>query len=652
MSIRPFVVTATLVAAALAAHPAAAQTSTVGSGRGVVHTGEAEDAMGCIIIYPCPFPPPIVPPGDGSGDDGGGSKPSDPAPPKRPGGASTGPQPPVPPATGRPRGAVTGGRHAPSEGLERWEAWWGMNEPRFLVRARERSAGVTSRSSGGRTGWERVTSEFVRAQILPPLLLALGDPAPDVEAAAALALARATPQSDVALMRRALARRADAQDRSLRRVATLSLGLLGDAESFDDLAARAGAKDSDRVARAYAAAGLGLLGDARAVAPLQALLHDETLAGDRGAEQAAVLALGLVRGDETQRAALLQALLRDPAASTAVRVQAPIALARLAATPAGRASARAALPLLAGELAAAKCDVALRRSIVVALPRLADPDDVEAIDALLAAAGGAADVALRHLAIIALGEVAGADRDALRHAAARARIATFLTAEAADEHDVLRRPFAALALGLLARNPELATEERGRAVTRLLDGLETARNPSVRGAFAIALGISGDALAAGPLAAAFEGASEPSLVGHLALAIGLTGDRSCGPRLRDRLLEKGHDAALARDLALGVALLHDPTAVATFIERMREGETLAEIAAAAHALALLGDRSAVAPLVELARDPSMPSLRRGLAIASLGVLGQRDDLAFPMTFRAETNYLDLSPVMAQLASIL
>jgi HEAT repeat protein len=607
--------------------------------------------MPCVIVYDCPN---LRPPCPGMDDDGGsgGGTPSDPPAPKRPGAATTPALPPTPPPTGRGRGAVTGGRHAPSDGLEKWETWWGMNEPRFLGRARDRTAGLTSRSSLARTGGDRVTPDFIRAQILPPLLLALGDPSPDVEAAAALALARATPQGDAALMRRALQRRADAPDRRLQRVATLALGLLGDPDAFEDLAARAASTQLDRVARAYAAAGLGLLGDARAVAPLQALLHDEALAGDRGAEQAATLALGLVRGDDDLRAATLTALLRDPNASTAVRQQAPIALARLAATPVGRTAARAALPQLVRELSAAKCDVALRRSIAVALPRLALADDVEALDALLATAGTAADVALRHLAIVALGEVAGADRDPARDAAALARIEKFLTAEVADERDVLRRPFAALALALMARNPELPTEERGRAVTRLLDGFESAKNPSVRGAFAIALGIAGDPLAAGPLAAAFDGASEPRLVGHLALAIGLTCDRAYGGPLRDRLLEKGHDEVLARDLALGLALLRDPADVPLFVSRMRDGDTLAEIAAAAHALAILGDRSAVAPLVELARDRSMPDVRRGLALASLGLMAQRDGLAFPTTFRAETNYFDLAPVMVQLASIL
>src|SRR5262245_10959160 len=159
MSIRPIVLIASLVAASLVADPATAQTSTVGSGRGGVHTGEAEDGMECITIIRCPGPP-TVPPGDGNEDGGGGSKPSDPAPAKHPGGAAPRPPPPVPPAPGRPRGGVTGGRHAPSEGLEQWEAWWGMNEPRFLVRARERNAGLTSRSSAGRTGWERVTPDF------------------------------------------------------------------------------------------------------------------------------------------------------------------------------------------------------------------------------------------------------------------------------------------------------------------------------------------------------------------------------------------------------------------------------------------------------------------------------------------------------------
>lgn len=650
MSNRRCVSLALFVATALPIATARGQTSSV-KGAGRVTTIGAEGSMPCVIIYSCPLPPPCLGMDDDEGG-GGGGKPSDPPPAKQSGAATTPALPPTPPPTGRGRGAVTGGRHAPSEGLENWETWWGMNEPRFLGGARERVAGLTSRSSATRGGRERVTPDFVRAQILPPLLLALGDPSPDVQAAAALALARATPQADVALMRRALQRHADAPDRRLQRVATLALGLLGDPDAFEDLAARAASPKLDRVGRAYAAAGLGLLGDGRAVAPLQALLHDEALADDRGAEQAATLALGLVRGDDDLRAATLAALLRDPGASSAVRQQAPIALARLSATPSGRAAARAALPLLVSELSAAKCDVALRRSIVVALPRLALPDDVEAIDALLATAGGAADAALRHLAIVALGEVAGADRDPARDAASLARIEKFLAAEVADERDVLRRPFAALALALMARNPDLSTEERGRAVTRLLDGLESAKNPSVRGAFALALGISGDALAAGPLAAAFDGASEPRLVGHLALAIGLTGDRSCGGPLCARLQEKGHDEALARDLALGLALLHDPADVPLFLDRMRDGDSLAEIAAAAHALAILGDRSAVAPLVELARDHSMPDVRRGLALASLGLLAQRDGLAFPTTFRAETNYLDLAPVMVQLASIL
>src|SRR5262245_62322739 len=108
-------------------------------------------------------------------------------------------------------------------------------------------------------------------------------------------------------------------------------------------------------------------------------------------------------------------------------------------------------------------------------------------------------------------------------------------------HALRLRPSPRLPLGLPPRNTKLSSKERGRAVTLLLDGFDGAKNPSVRGAFAIALGLSGDALAAGPLATAFEEASEPRLVGHLAVAIGLTGDRSCGPRLRDRLLEKGHD---------------------------------------------------------------------------------------------------------------
>jgi hypothetical protein len=345
-------------------------------------------------------------------------------------------------------------------------------------------------------------------------------------------------------------------------------------------------------------------------------------------------------------------VLRDPAASNAARAQAPVALARLAASAEGRAAARGTLPLLVSELVAGKGDLALRRSIVVALPRIALLEDSEVVDALLATAAGATDLALQHLSIIALGELAGGDRDPARNADGQSRIVKFLSAETADEHDTLRRPFAALALALWARNPALAAEARGRAATLLLDGFDATKSPSVRGGFAIALGLVADAAAAEPLAAAFDATREPALAGHLAVALGLVGDRSSGARLRDRVLEKGHDVALARDLALGLALLHDPAAVATFVEQMKSADTLAEIACAARGLAIIGDRSAVAPLVELARDVRLPLARRGLALASLGLLAQREELAFPTLFRAESNYFDLSPVMVQLASIL
>jgi HEAT repeat protein len=554
------------------------------------------------------------------------------------------------------RGPTTG-RRTVNDGLERWEAWWSANEPRFVGRGRPQADAITSRSSRVASTFERITPDVVRAEILPTLLTSLADPSPEIDAVAALALARSTPQQDVALMRRALRRRVDDADGSLQRIATLSLGLLGDAASLDDLAALARADAvvngrRDGIERAYAAAALGLLGDARAVPALTALLADESLANDRGVQQVAVLALGLLRGDETLRAGLLTGYVRDATRPGAARAQAPVALARLAATPVGRSAARSALPLLTAVLLSGKDELALRRAIVIALPRIAAPDDDVVVDALLATAAGASDLALKHLAIVALGEVGGNDRDPAHNGAAHDRIERFLSAAAVDEHDVVRRPFAALGLALWARNPDLPSESRARGMDLLLDGFDGARNPSVRGAFAIALGLVGDAKAAEPLAAAFDATKEPGLVGHLAVAIGLVGDRASAPRLVERVLEKGHDAALAHDLALGLGLLHDPAAVATLVAQMHDADTFAEIACAARGLAVLGDRSAVAPLVAIVHDPKLPDQRRGLALVALGLLAQRDDVAFPTSFRAESNYLEFTPLMAQIASIL
>ena len=661
MSHRAAVTLASILAATIIVSHSEAQVSSGGFGGGGVKTGETEGEMGCTFIYICPGIPPVCDMDDEGG--GGGAKSPPTGPGAKPGASSPGPHPPAPPPTARPRAGVTGGRHAPSDGLEKWEAWWSANELRFIGRGRSPFEGVTSRSSAFRSSFERVTPDVVRAQILPTLLLALGDPSSDLQAVAALALARATPRQDAALMRRALRRSVGHPDRSLQRVATLSLGILGDTDALADLAAIAGGDlaggpdgasglHPDGFERAYATAALGLLGDAGAVPTLKALLADPTLENDRGIQQAAVLALGIVRGDEARRAVLLSDLVRDPDRSNAARAEAPIALARLAATPAGRAAARGALPMLTGELVAGKGALALRRSIVVALPRIAQPEDREVVEALVATANGASDLALKHLAIIALGELGGGDRDPVRNRDAHLRIEKFLAAEVADEHDAQRRPFGALALALWARNPDLDRETRDRAVALLLAGFDSTKNPSVRGAFAIALGLVGVPTVVEPLVTAFDATLEPGLTGHLAVAIGLAGDRSSGERLRARILEKGHDATLARELALGLALLHDPSAVPTFLEQLKGADTFAEMACAARGLAILGDRSAVAPLVALARDPGLPEARRGLALASLGLLAQREDLAFPTLFRAESNYLDFSPVMAQLASIL
>ena len=229
----------------------------------------------------------------------------------------------------------------------------------------------------------------------------------------------------------------------MRESATLALGVLGAPEACVDLrdllldapAGRAATRRPDGVepqVRAFAAAALGLVGAPQAAADLERVVRDGKLGATSDLKAVALLSLGLLKGGFESIVAFEQDALGDRELDPLVRAQAPIALAHLADDPQGRSAARAALHFLLSRFLDEKSDD-VRRSLAIALGRLAAPTDVEVLDGLVEARSQrASDVSTREFSLMALAEL-GARRRRAGNAALHQRLGTlFADARAAD----------------------------------------------------------------------------------------------------------------------------------------------------------------------------------------------------------------------------
>ena len=639
-----------------------------------------------------PEDPPPPPEGGGPqtpGGDGGQGPTTggpDPSGPKTPGdsgsgpGTGSGPQGPGPQTGGgAPSGPKTGGR-GPSQskaaGFGSWMFWWAANKDELLqvkraVKITQR--GSFSRGGTGSKGGEirTVTDVEIQKSIVPALRKLLADDAENfhVRSAAELGLAKIGDTEVIDTLRKMAANERRALHKEIEETAALALGVMqrDDAETREFLiGVLRDQEKSGSYARPFSAVSLGLLGEKNdrehaAMTALVAVIARKEAGAD--VKPACLMGLGLLGSD----AAIpeLLAMVKDGKASAKGAVeltQVETAYAVAALGKIGRPGMASDETCVLDEILRiadkhdAKGVTDVRRSAVIALgqigPQCSAKQQRRIAESLRRLAESDVEEHQRNLALISLARTAvssGADASLRADAVAAA-------AKLMEKSRGQTPAFAAIALGLVGRAvvAEGGTpEEEIRAPLRRHFAKET--DQQLRGAFALALGLAQDPLAAQSLRAALEDRGVDKRVrGWAALALGLIGDRTSVEAVRATLRGES-DRDLRVQAAMAAGLLGDATVVEDLVAVIRNPDASNyELGSAALAVGYIGDERAIAALLEIAGDEKKlyADLTRGLAVVALGQIGDRRDVPVLARVATDVNYRAYIPAITELLTIL
>ena len=464
-----------------------------------------------------------------------------------------------------------------------WEWWFEFNQEAVLdLRAR-----LPARAARRGAAWQPVTDDDRLRLVMPRLVEALRDRNRDVRSAATMALARL--RIPDALGPVAIVAESD-RDLFVRTLAVLALGFSGRAEAVETLSRLYADTDLSEEVRSHAIVGLGLIGDAAALGVISGALDEKALAKQGNVLQASVVyAAGLPR-DGPLTTELLQLI-----GSHLLRREAQLrALAAVALGQGGRPEAVPAVQALLSD-----DDSQVRRSAAMALEALAPVLGEDVAAALVERADDDNDLAVRLALLRALGRSrTTAAREYLRPSLVDARY--------------LHQAHQALALGFDGEAADVAP---------LLELLESTREPSLRSAIAIALGLLEADDAVEPIVALWEREQAPLPRGYLSLAVGLLDPRQGDAAVRlDEILRDTHDIEVIRLGTLGLGLLGARDRLDALAAELPAVPGVIERAARAFALGQVGDRRMLGPLLDLAGDPEEQPYVRAYALQALADL--------------------------------
>lgn len=509
--------------------------------------------------------------------------------------------------------------------LTPWERWWEANADRYLhlrKRLRERDGPRSRASDGGDApagDGGPTAREFAEKEVLPVVTGALRDEDAEVRSAAAVALGKMGFARSLMDLQRSL------RDpvRDVRESALLALGMLGDSLAAEQLLPILLDSRGEERERGFAALGLGIIGGEAGGEALLAYLDPATDARRVGGvrrrpeTEACVLAsLGFSRHGPA-RAVLSSVAFggRMPDGSKAggtVRCFALAGIGRLGDAglppPPGPGDADpAAAARLPDRLALVNLlrDDAepLRQGAALALGMLGRPDDAIVIAALSRAAVDDRDFNVRSHAAMALARIGGAS--AVQ--GIRRRL---------EKPARMDMPFTALALGVAGDR-----ESAGEVLKWFRDG----RDPSDRGAFAMALALLRHAEAAPEIRALAFSKAQRDARRYAMLALGVLRDEASSAPLLE-VVTTDWDPYLKNAAGTALALLGDREAVGR-VAAVAQGAT--SILARGHACRILGrigNRESARLLAKFARDPKETGFLRMFAVTGLGILAERGDI--------------------------
>ncbi len=517
-----------------------------------------------------------------------------------------------PPPRGRPGDPFTPG--VPSRGpttagapggvaMSPWETWWAYNREHYLrVRDRVRERTVISGTPTGRE--DPFDRTALRETILIPAMLeALGDPDEEVRTAAAVALGKFRAPAAVPKL---LEMRAKDNVKQVREAAMLGLLLMRDDGLKEFFRGVANDDREDRRDRGFAVLAAGFLRD---VEFLHQILEkgEQTLNGSNTAvdELVACAALGLGLGGEPEQAAVLAVL--------AVDERRPKQARGYAGGSIGRLGNPTALPELLSLIRDGDAEDLARVGAAIGSGALVVRDDTAIIDLLGSKAQRDKNGGVRTLLAMSLGRIGG-DRAGMH------LVNGLRSCEEAE------RGFFLLALGISGADGagDVLMEQFGRL-----------KNNNDRAACALALGLAGHRAAAQTLRDQL-GRGNPMFVGHGMVALGLLDDEQSIP-LVQQILATDRNAVIQREGALALALLRRAAAIPDLLRGLEKASSTHARGAAAQALGLVGNESAVEPLLAIYRDRKRQGEERAIALAALGRIGDPERIPLLATLSFDLN---------------
>ena len=629
----------------------------------------------------------VVPPG-GSGRPGRPTGPmTGPAGPMGPAGTAipgpTGPRTGTttgPRGSGHPTPGRTGGIQLSAD-LTTWTFWWEFNKHDYIglrdaVRRSPTATGYEGfwlgKGTTSKTGnLLEPTRDQLLNDVLPTLKKAIDSTEQrDIVSSCLIAMAKVGLDHPEFTLDEVFRPRLERDNQEIRETAALVYGIAavkeGDALAhLRDLAAdnergRAlrGGKVSVRT-RSFALYGLGLYANEHtdsvvkraALDTLKAVLQDDALT-NRNVKVAAIHGLGLLALDhqDAEQAAMLDealdALLRYydrplGVGEQLIQAHCPTAITKLVGAGAPRSDElrqRFAEELEGKKKRRRSRDLA--RSCALALGQLCGPrDDPRSRDAgyselLEQTFLKHKDVQTRHFALLALGQIGGAEN--------RAFLLRILR-----KGNNLEQPWAAIALGVQAHRGYRRAERAQAQVEvdelvgeALLGELEAAKRPELVGALGVALGLTRHLDAAPVMVARMRGdLQKPEQAGYLCLGLALMRDDRSIEDIQQTLTQSERRGSLFVQAAVSLGLLGDKSAAEALHKKLdEEDRNLATLAAIAEALGQIGDRRSIAPLKRALFDEGRGDLQRAFAAVALGAVADRARLPWHSKISRDINY--------------
>jgi HEAT repeat protein len=590
-----------------------------------------------------------------------------------------------------------------SEDLERmyWSAWWHYNRANYLeVKAHIHDSGTLTGSDDFYLGHGerslardslKPSSATVQEHVVPALLVALRTArSNDLRSACLIALAKIGESPNVAVedsLAQVFLPWLKHPNQEVAETAAVALGILGNEDMVQPLTAlffnnaegRAlvGTSEVPYRTRAFAGYGLGVIGSQTHDEALKRLIASRLIEILEGPDfsgpdikVAALSALGLTaielspepprpsvawgsspaREHVLSRRTQLEYLLGwlDPRITRAkkrerkIQWHVPIALARL--LPDVGASPRSSVvgALLEQLGAGARTLPELQEGVVLALGEIGDCDDDaqdQAIRSALLDASKGGDAMTRRFALLSLARVSGRPGEGEEPLAGMPQTIKHLLHTMARGKSQLR-PWAGLSAGVLGRSlAEQGVSPPGSLALALIDATRSSSRPLNTGAYAVGLGLLGDARSEAPLLQKLHSVREDISRGYVAVGLGLAGHRSSIEAIQGMLEKAKYKPVLLWQSAIGLGLLGDKTVVPDLVSMLMTARGMASQSSTASALGIIGDARSVQPLVDmLAAKKAVGSSARAFAAVALGIVCDPKPLAWNTSYSLGANY--------------